>query len=103
MRKRSLPRRTRNTLYAGWRGVNTSLLFIQILNGIQLGILLYLMAAGLTLVLGVMNFINLAHGVFYMMGAYFGATLFNWSGSFIIAGCGAVLGAFFLGVAVERM
>jgi branched-chain amino acid transport system permease protein len=83
--------------------VSGSLLFVQTLNGIQLGILLYLMAAGLTLVLGVMNFINLAHGSLYMMGAYFAASLFNWSGSFVVAGVGGVLGAFALGLAVERL
>ena len=80
-----------------------TLLFIQTLNGIQLGILLYLMAGGLTLVLGVMNFINLAHGSLYMMGAYFAATLFNWSGSFLVAAVGGVAGAFALGVIIERI
>ena len=43
---------------------------MQILNGLQLGVLLFLIAAGLTLVFGVMDFINLAHGVQYMLGAY---------------------------------
>jgi branched-chain amino acid transport system permease protein len=83
--------------------VSGSLVFVQALNGIQFGILLYLMAAGLTLVLGVMNFINLAHGSLYMMGAYFAATLFNWSGSFVVAGVGGVSGAFVLGLLVERL
>ena len=48
---------------------------MQALNGLQLGVLLFLIAAGLTLVFGVMDFINLAHGVQYMLGAYLGATL----------------------------
>jgi branched-chain amino acid transport system permease protein len=73
------------------------------LNGLQFGVLLYLMAAGLTLVLGVMNFINLAHGSLYMMGAYFAASLFNWSGSFVLAGVGGVFGTFILGILVERL
>ena len=48
------------------------ILFIsQVLNGLQLGILLFLLAAGLTLVFGIMDFVNLAHGSLYMMGAYF--------------------------------
>ncbi len=47
-----------------------TLLAVQTLNGLQLGILLFLIAAGLTLVFGVMDFINLAHGVQYMLGAY---------------------------------
>ena len=48
----------------------TTLLVVQILNGLQLGVILFLIAAGLTLVFGVMNFVNLAHGVQYMLGAY---------------------------------
>jgi branched-chain amino acid transport system permease protein len=83
--------------------VSGALLFVQTLNGLQFGILLYLMAAGLTLVLGVMNFINLAHGSLYMMGAYFAASLFNWSGSFVFAGVGGVCGTFVLGLLVERI
>ena len=54
--------------------MTTSLLIVQILNGLQLGILLFLVAAGLTLVFGVMDFINLAHGVQYMLGAYLAVT-----------------------------
>ncbi len=49
--------------------MSTSLLIVQTLNGLQLGVLLFLIAAGLTLVFGVMDFINLAHGVQYMLGA----------------------------------
>jgi branched-chain amino acid transport system permease protein len=58
------------------------LLLIQSLNGIQLGILLFLIAAGLTLVFGVMDFINLAHGVQYMVGAYLAAWVAAATGSF---------------------
>jgi len=47
-----------------------TLFLVQMLNGLQLGILLFLVAAGLTLVFGVMDVINLAHGVQYMLGAY---------------------------------
>lgn len=60
----------------------TSLLLVQLLNGLQLGVLLFLVAAGLTVVFGVMDFINLAHGVQYMLGAYIAATLGTWLGSF---------------------
>jgi branched-chain amino acid transport system permease protein len=80
-----------------------ALLFVQALNGIQLGVLLFLMAAGLTLVLGIMNFVNLAHGSLYMIGAYFGATLYNWSGSFALAVAGAVAGSLVLGIVIERI
>ena len=60
----------------------SALLLIQVLNGVQLGILLFLVAAGLTLVFGVMDFINLAHGVQYMLGAYVAASAGLWAGSF---------------------
>ncbi|MBL8585520.1 MAG: branched-chain amino acid ABC transporter permease, partial [Bradyrhizobiaceae bacterium] len=50
--------------------MSTTLLIVQMLNGLQLGIVLFLIAAGLSLVFGVMDFINLAHGVQYMLGAY---------------------------------
>lgn len=53
--------------------MSTGLLLVQTLNGLQFGILLFLIAAGLTLVFGVMDFINLAHGVQYMVGAYLAA------------------------------
>jgi len=62
--------------------VSIELFLVQALNGLQLGILLFLVAAGLTLVFGVMDFINLAHGVQYMLGAYLGAVLAAATGSF---------------------
>ena len=62
--------------------MSTALLLVQTLNGLQLGILLFLIAAGLTLVFGVMDFINLAHGVQYMIGAYLAAMFCAWTGSF---------------------
>ncbi|KQO80015.1 branched-chain amino acid ABC transporter permease [Rhizobium sp. Leaf262] len=54
----------------------------QLLNGIQLGVMLFLMAAGLTLIFGVMGLINLAHGSLYMVGAFACATVAAWTGSF---------------------
>ena len=59
-----------------------ALLAVQTLNGLQLGILLFLIAAGLTLTFGVMDFINLAHGVQYMVGAYLAAMFASWTGGF---------------------
>lgn len=56
----------------------------QLLNGVQLGILLFLLAAGLTLVFGIMDLVNLAHGSIYMVGAFIAATLTQWTGSFIV-------------------
>ena len=60
-----------------------TLVFEQLLNGVQLGVTLFLMAAGLTLVLGIMNLVNLAHGSLYMVGAYFAATFTALTGHFI--------------------
>jgi len=65
--------------------MSTALLIVQILNGLQLGVLLFLIAAGLTLVFGVMNFINLAHGVQYMLGAYLAVTFYAVTESFLLA------------------
>ncbi|MBD9570787.1 branched-chain amino acid ABC transporter permease [Ensifer sp. ENS08] len=79
------------------------LLIEQTLNALQLGVMLFLMAAGLTLVLGIMNFINLAHGVFYMLGAYFAATIYHMTGSFVIAALGAPLATALIGVAAELL
>ncbi len=81
--------------------VNLALFVIQALNGLQLGILLFLMAAGLTLVFGIMNFVNLAHGSLYMMGAFIAATLYNSTGSFLLAAAALVPAMALLGWAVE--
>ncbi len=78
-----------------------TLLVTQLLNGVQLGILLFLLAAGLTLVFGIMDFINLAHGSLYMAGAYFCATVTAWTGSFLIGALAALPLTFLVGVAVE--
>ena len=83
--------------------MSTSLFLTQLLNGLQLGLLLFLLSAGLTLVFGIMNFVNLAHGSLYMMGAYFAAEAFRWSGSFVAAGLIAIPATLVLGVVVERI
>ena len=78
------------------------ILFVsQVLNGLQLGILLFLLAAGLTLVFGIMDFVNLAHGSLYMMGAYFCVTLTPLLDSFPLAVLAAIILTFVLGVVVE--
>ena len=56
----------------------------QCLNGIQLGMLLFLLAAGLTLIFGIMDMVNLAHGSLYMIGAYLAATFAGWTDSFVL-------------------
>ena len=78
-----------------------ALMLIQMLNGLQLGVLLFLLAAGLTLVFGIMDFINLAHGAFYMLGAFICATLTIWFDSFLIAVLLSVPITFVIGVVVE--
>ena len=50
--------------------MSTELFFVQLINGLQYGLLLFLIASGLTLVFGVMGILNLAHGSMYMVGAY---------------------------------
>lgn len=81
--------------------MSTSLLIAQLLNGLQYGVLLFLLAAGLTLVFGIMSFVNLAHGSLYMMGAYFAAAAFQLTGSFGVAVLAAMLGALALGLVLE--
>lgn len=73
----------------------------QLLNGFQLGITLFLMSAGLTLVFGIMQVINLAHGSFYMIGAYVGATVTQATGSFLIGTVAALGAAAVTGMLVE--
>jgi branched-chain amino acid transport system permease protein len=73
----------------------------QCLNGIQLGMLLFLLAAGLTLIFGIMDLVNLAHGSLYMLGAYFAATFAALTDSFL-AGIGlALLATLVAGMALE--
>ena len=73
----------------------------QLLNGLQFGVMLFLMAAGLTLIFGIMNVINLAHGALYMIGAYIAAATFAATGSFLLGLAAALVAAALLGVALE--
>ena len=73
----------------------------QCLNGVQLGMLLFLLAAGLTLVFGIMDLVNLAHGSLYMLGAYFAATIATLTGSFTLAVVIAVIGSLIVGMVLE--
>ena len=73
----------------------------QCLNGVQLGMLLFLLAAGLTLIFGIMDLVNLAHGSLYMLGAYFAATIAGWTDSFLLAVPLALLATLVVGMAVE--
>ena len=73
----------------------------QILNGLQFGIMLFLMSAGLTLIFGVMGLINLAHGSLYMIGAFIAAAVASATGSFILALVAALSAAALTGAIVE--
>jgi branched-chain amino acid transport system permease protein len=73
----------------------------QLLNGVQLGMLLFLLAAGLTLIFGIMDLVNLAHGSLYMLGAYFAATFAELTGSFVLGAVLALVAVFVSGVALE--
>lgn len=82
--------------------MSLTLILSQLLNGLQYGVLLFLLAAGLTLVFGIMSFVNLAHGSLYMLGAYFAATTFNFTNSFVLAVLGALVGCLVVGIILER-
>lgn len=77
------------------------LLIVQTLNGLQLGVLLFLIAAGLTLVFGVMNFVNLAHGVQYMLGAYFAVMFYGLTGNFFLTLLFTLLASLTFGLFLE--
>src|SRR5882757_8833072 len=78
-------------------------LLIQVLNGVQLGLLMFLLAAGLTLTFGIMDLVNLAHGSLYMMGAYIAWTFITWTDSFVLGALLSLPVTFLLGVAVEAV
>lgn len=79
-----------------------TLLIIQTLNGIQFGVMLFLLAAGLTLIFGIMNFVNMMHGALYMAGAYVAATIYNKTGYFTLALLLVVPITIVVGVILER-
>ncbi len=85
-----------------WTGLLfTALLIEQLLNGLQLGVMLFLMAAGLTLIFGVMGLINLAHGSLYMIGAFACATVAAATGSFWIGLIASLAAAAGVGAIIE--
>jgi branched-chain amino acid transport system permease protein len=87
---------------ANWERDQLMLYLIeQCLNGIQLGMLLFLLAAGLTLIFGIMDLVNLAHGSLYMLGAYFAATFAALTGSFVLGAVLALLATLLVGMALE--
>ena len=83
--------------------MSVSLFVVQLFNGLQLGILLFLVAAGLTLVFGVMDFINLAHGVQYMLGAYLAVMAYGFTGNFFLSVLLALLASLLFGLVLELL
>ncbi|RRD41506.1 branched-chain amino acid ABC transporter permease [Comamonadaceae bacterium OH3737_COT-264] len=82
--------------------MQTTLVLEQLLNGLQFGLMLFLLAAGLTLVFGIMDMINLAHGSLYMIGAYLIASIAAASGSFWLGLLGGIGATVLVGVLLER-
>jgi len=83
--------------------MSASLFVVQLFNGLQLGLLLFLVAAGLTLVFGVMDFINLAHGVQYMLGAYLAVMAYGFTGNFFLSVLLALLASLLFGLVLELL
>jgi branched-chain amino acid transport system permease protein len=81
--------------------MSASLLIAQLLNGLQYGVMLFLLAAGLTLVFGIMSFVNLAHGSLYMLGAYAAAVVGEHTGSFALGVLAAVATGLVVGMVLE--
>src|SRR5579863_537796 len=75
---------------------------IHILNGVAFGMLLFLLAAGLSLIYGLMRILNLTHGSFYLVGGYIGLTVMQFTGSFLLALIVAVAVIALLGAVIER-
>src|SRR5215468_3867730 len=75
----------------------------QLLNGLVYGVLLFLMAAGLSLIFGLMNVVSLAHGSFFMLGAFFGLSIYNFTGSFWLALILAPVPVLIIGILIELL
>jgi branched-subunit amino acid ABC-type transport system permease component len=83
--------------------VTADFVMLQVLNGLAFGMLLFVLAAGLSLIFGMLDIVNLAHGSFYMLGAYLGLSAVRASGSFLWALLLAPLAVGLVGLAVERL
>lgn len=83
--------------------MSTELFFVQLVNGLQYGLLLFLIASGLTLVFGVMGILNLAHGSVYMIGAYLVWYFVAVTGSFTVSAILSAVIALGLGILIERV
>ncbi len=75
---------------------------IQLLNGLSFGMLLFLLAAGLSLIFGLMRVLNLAHGSYYLLAGYIGLTVSRLTGSFVVALLAATAGVTVIAIVMER-
>jgi branched-chain amino acid transport system permease protein len=76
---------------------------IQTLNGVSFGMLLFLLAAGLSLIFGLMKILNLAHGSYYALGTYVALSVVGWTGSFLLAAVAGTATVVVLGILMERV
>src|SRR5690625_269893 len=76
---------------------------VQTMNGLSFGGLLFLVASGFTLVFGLLHIVNLAHGAFYLIGAYLGIVIVATSGSFVLGLIGATIAVAILGLGMDRL
>src|SRR5262245_43398364 len=83
--------------------MTTYFFFVQLLNAVQYALILYLIASGLTLLLGIMGVINLGHGAFYMVGAYIAFAVVQQFGSFWLTLPAGVILGLFLGALIEKL
>lgn len=81
----------------------TQTFITQLVNGLVYGMLLFMMSAGLSLIFGLMNVVNVAHGSFFMLGAFFALAIMQWTGSFWLALAFSWVPAVILGVIMERV
>lgn len=77
--------------------------WLQMLNGLSFGAVLFFLASGFTLIFGLMRITNLAHGGFYLVGGYIGFTIVRWTGNFALALLGAAIGITIIGLFTERV
>ena len=75
----------------------------QTTSGLIIGMLLFLVAVGLTLIFGVLKVVNFSHGAFYMFGAYFAMTTYQFTGSFALAMLAGAVGTAIIGLVFERV
>jgi len=75
---------------------------IQLLNGLSFGMILFLLSSGLSLIFGVMRILNLAHGSFYLLGAYVSLSVAKVTGSFFLATCAGIVVVIVVGIVIER-